>query len=93
MFGTSSRGIIIGIPESSIIAKRLLPLIVDFSCNNLAASILWLAILEMLLSSPQNTIDARIRKFPSLAISQIEHENTGLLVIIITPTITNAVDR
>jgi hypothetical protein len=93
IFGISARVMFIGIPKSSTIAKRQLPPIVDLSCISLAASILWLAILEMLLSNPQNTMAARIRKSPSLFIFKIEAENSRLLVIIMTPTITNAIDR
>src|SRR5215210_2254959 len=93
MLGTSAKVMFIGIRKNSTIAKRQLPPIADFNCTSLAVSILWLAILEMLLSNPQNAIAVKIKRLPSLFISKIKVENSRLVVIIMTPTRTNAIAR
>src|SRR5215208_7889126 len=93
MFGTSDTVMFIGTRTSSTITKRQLPPIADFNCTSLAASILWLAILETLLSNPQNAIAVKIKRLPSLFISKIKVENSRLVVIIMTPTRTNAIAR
>lgn len=90
MYGISIKLMLSEIPNDTIKARRTIPPIKDFSCIIFAISILWVSILLILLSNPQNKVAPMISKFPAF-ISSSELSNCRLVVTMITPASTKAI--
>ena len=90
MYGISIKLMLSGMPNDTVKARRIIPSIKDFSCIIFVMSILWLSILLILLSNPQNKVAPMISKFPAFIFSS-ELSNCRFVVTMITPIRTKAI--